>query len=49
VQLQEVTEVDEEDIQELLECPDHRLSSFERGKPQSIFLPSLQLLINALL
>jgi hypothetical protein len=39
VQPQEVTEADEEDVEELLECLDHRLSSFERGKPQSIFLP----------
>ena len=38
VQPQEVTEADEEDIEELLECPDHRPSSFERGKPRSIFL-----------
>jgi hypothetical protein len=35
---QEVTEADEEDVEKLLECPDHRPSSFERGKPQSIFL-----------
>jgi hypothetical protein len=39
VQPQEVTEADEEDVEELLECPDHRPSSFERGNPQSIFLP----------
>ena len=45
VQPQEVTEADEEDIKELLECPNHRPSSFEGGKPRSIFLPSLQLLI----
>ena len=53
MQPQEVTEADEEDIEELPEedveelpeCPDHRPSSFERGKPRSIFLPSLQLLI----
>jgi hypothetical protein len=38
VQLQEVTEADEENVEELLECPDHRLSSFERVKPWSIFL-----------
>ena len=37
VQPQEVPEADEEDVEELLECPDHRPSSFERGKPQSIF------------
>ena len=49
VQPQEVTEADEEDVEELLECPDHRPSSFERGKPRSIFLPGLRLLINALL
>jgi hypothetical protein len=34
-----VTEVDEEDVEELLECPDHRPRSFEKGKPRSIFLP----------
>ena len=45
MQPQEVTEADEEDVVELLECPDHRPSSFERGKPQSIFLTGLQLLI----
>ena len=45
VQPQEVTEANEEDVEELLECPDHRPSSFERGKPRSIFLPGLQLLI----
>jgi hypothetical protein len=39
VQPQEVTEADEEDVEELPECPDHRPSSFERGKPWSIFLP----------
>ena len=44
VQPQEVTEADEEDVEELPECPDHRPSSFERGKPRSIFLPGLQLL-----
>jgi hypothetical protein len=33
-----VTEADEEDVEELSECPDHRPSSFERGKPWSIFL-----------
>jgi hypothetical protein len=42
VQPQEVTEVDEEDVEELLECPDHRPSSFERGKPRSIFSLGLQ-------
>jgi hypothetical protein len=39
VQPQEVTEADEEDVEELSECPDHRPNSFERGKPQSISLP----------
>ena len=39
VQPQEVPEADEEDVEELPECPDHRPSSFERGKPQSIFSP----------
>ena len=37
VQPQEVSEADEEDVEELLECPDHRPSSFGRGKPRSIF------------
>ena len=37
VQPQEVPEADEEDVEELPECPDHRPSSFERGKPRSIF------------
>ena len=39
VQQQEVPEADEEDVEELPECPNHRPSSFERGKPRSIFLP----------
>jgi hypothetical protein len=39
VQPQEVTKGDEEDVEELPECPDHRPSSFERGKPWSIFYP----------
>jgi hypothetical protein len=38
VQEQEVPEVDEEVGEDLPECPDHRPSSFERGKPQDIFL-----------
>jgi hypothetical protein len=41
VQEQEVPEADEEVGEDLPECPDHRLSSFERGKPRSIFLPGL--------
>jgi hypothetical protein len=49
VQLQEVTEADEEDVEELLECPDHRPSSFERGKPQSISPSVCNYLINVLL
>jgi hypothetical protein len=36
VQSQEVPEADEEDVEELQKCPDHRPSSFERGKPRSI-------------
>jgi hypothetical protein len=39
VQEQEATEAKEEVGEDLLECPDHRPSSFERGKPQSISLP----------
>jgi hypothetical protein len=35
---QEVPEADEEVGEDFLECPDHRPSSFERGKPRSIFL-----------
>jgi hypothetical protein len=34
---QEVPKAAERDIEELQECPNHRPSSFERGKPQSIF------------
>jgi hypothetical protein len=44
VQEQEVPEADEEVGEDLLECPDHRSSSFERGKPRSIFSPDLQIL-----
>jgi hypothetical protein len=36
---QEVPEADKEVDEDLPECPDHRLSSFKRGKPRSIFLP----------
>jgi hypothetical protein len=36
---QEVPEADEEVGEDLPECLDHRPSSFERGKPRSIFLP----------
>jgi hypothetical protein len=49
VQPQEVPKVDEEDIEELQECPDHRPSSFERGKPRSIFPSVCNYLINVLL
>jgi hypothetical protein len=42
VQEQEVPEADEEVGEDLLECLDHRPSSFERGKPQSIFSLGLQ-------
>jgi hypothetical protein len=49
VQPQEVPEADEEDIEELQECPDHRPSSFERCKPRSISPPVCNYLINALL
>jgi hypothetical protein len=38
VQQQEVPEAEEEVGEDLLECPDHRPSSFERGKPRSISL-----------
>jgi hypothetical protein len=36
---QEVPEADEEVSEDLPEYPDHRPSSFKRGKPWSIFLP----------
>jgi hypothetical protein len=36
---QEVPEAEEEVGEDLPECPDHRPSSFERGKPRNIFLP----------
>jgi hypothetical protein len=39
VQQQEVPEAEEEVGEDLPECPDHRPSSFERGKPRSISLP----------
>jgi hypothetical protein len=40
---EEVPEADEEVGEDLPECPNHRSSSFERGKPQSIFSPGLQI------
>jgi hypothetical protein len=49
VQPKEVPEVDEEDVEELQECPDHRSSSFERGKPRSISPSICKYLINDLL
>jgi hypothetical protein len=33
---QEVSEADEKVGEDLKKCPNHRLSSFERGKPRSI-------------
>jgi hypothetical protein len=49
VQPREVPEADDEDVEELQECLDHRPSSFERGKPWSISPPVCKYLINALL
>jgi hypothetical protein len=49
VQEQKVPEADEEVGEDLPECLDHRPSSFERGKPQSISLPVCKYLINVLL
>jgi hypothetical protein len=49
VQEQEVAEANEEVGEDLPECPDHRPSSFERGKPRSISLLVCKYLINALL
>jgi hypothetical protein len=46
VQEQEATEADEEVGKDLRECPDHRPSSFERGKPRSISLPVCKMFIN---
>jgi hypothetical protein len=46
VQEQEVTETEEEVGEDLPECPDHRPSSFERGKPRSISLPVCKIFIN---
>jgi hypothetical protein len=42
-------EADEEDVEELPECPDHRPSSFERGKPWNISPSVCKYLINVLL
>jgi hypothetical protein len=49
VQEQEVPEAEEEVGEDLLECPDYRPSSFERGKPRSISLPVCNYFINDLL
>jgi hypothetical protein len=49
VQEQEVPEADEEVGEDLPECPDHRPSSFERGKPQNISLPVCKYLLIVLL
>jgi hypothetical protein len=49
VQEQEVPEANEEVSEDLPECPDHRPSSFERGKPLNISLPVCKYFINALL
>jgi hypothetical protein len=49
VQEQEVPEADEEVGEDLLECPDHHPSSFERGKPEAFSLPVCNYFINALL
>jgi hypothetical protein len=42
---QEVPEADEEVGKELPECPDHRPSSFERGKPRSISFPRFVIIL----
>jgi hypothetical protein len=49
VQEQEVPEADEEVGEDLPECPDHRPSSFERGKPRSISRLVCKIFINCLL
>jgi hypothetical protein len=49
LQEQEVPKIDEEVGEDLLEYPDHRLSSFEKGKPRSISLPVCKCFNNALL
>jgi hypothetical protein len=43
VQERDVPEAEEEVGEDLPECPDHRLSSFERGKPRSISPPVMQI------
>jgi hypothetical protein len=49
VQPQEVLKADEEDVEELPECPDHRPSSFERGKLRNISPSVCNYLISVLL
>jgi DNA-directed RNA polymerase specialized sigma24 family protein len=49
VQEQEVPEANKEVSEDLLECLDHRPSSFKRGKPRSISLLVCKYFINALL
>jgi hypothetical protein len=49
LQEQRVPEADEEVSKDLIECPDHRPSSFERGKPRSISLLVGKYFINTLL
>jgi hypothetical protein len=49
VQEQEVPEADEEVGEDLPECPDHRPSSFKKGKPRSISVLVCKYFINALL
>ena len=50
VQPQEVPEADEEDVEELPECPDHRPSSFEReASPGASFSRFAMISLNALL
>jgi hypothetical protein len=49
VQMQEVLKANEEEVEELQECPDDRPSSFERDKPRNIFPSVYKYLINALL
>jgi hypothetical protein len=46
---QEVPEANEEVGEDLPEYPDHRPSSFERGKPRSIFLPRFTNILLSLL
>jgi hypothetical protein len=49
LQEQEVSKIDEEVGEDLPEYLDHRLSSFEKGKPRSISLSVCKCFNNALL